>query len=77
MTDILRWALILLSIPLIVLLARHTMRRARALSERIDEYKEELEAQSKQPGPINPYQQMADVFGTNVDSDDKGATGSR
>lgn len=74
MTDILRWALILLSIPLIVLFARHTLGRARALSERIDEYKQEMEAQSKQPGPINPYQNMADIFGTSSDSDDKRTT---
>lgn len=77
MTDILKWFLIGLSIPLIVLLVKHTMKRARALSERIDEYKEEMEAQSKQPGPINPYQQMADIFDTGADKDDKGTAGSR
>lgn len=72
MTDILKWALVLLSIPLIVLMIKHTIRRARALNERIEEYKEEMEAQSKQPGPINPYQHMTDIFGTSSDSGDKG-----
>ncbi|MCE5200599.1 MAG: hypothetical protein ABFD54_10070 [Armatimonadota bacterium] len=41
MLEIIRWVLVIISIPLIVLLARHARRSARALSERIDEYHEE------------------------------------
>lgn len=41
MLEIIRWILIIISIPLIVLLGRHALRNARALSERIDEYHEE------------------------------------
>ncbi len=63
MKEVLRWVLIIISIPLLVALVLHTIRRARALSERIDEYKEEQEAQSKQPGPINPYAEFGRLMG--------------
>lgn len=61
--EVLRWGLVIVSIPLVVLLVRHSVRRARALSGRIDEYHEEQESQAKTPGPINPYKDMAELFG--------------
>lgn len=63
MIDILRWILIILSVPLLVLLVLHTVRRARELADRIDEYHEEQEAAKSQPGPVNPYADMAQAFG--------------
>lgn len=70
MTDILSWALVVLSIPIIVLLVMHTVRRARALSERIDEHHEEQEAAKQQPGPIDPYRDIGAVFGVQADADE-------
>jgi len=62
-TDILKWVLIGLSIPLFVAMVIYTVRRARELDRRIEEYHEEQEAAKDQPGPINPYEQMAGLFG--------------
>ncbi|MCX8053092.1 MAG: hypothetical protein N3B12_04730 [Armatimonadetes bacterium] len=64
MADILQWVLIGLSIPLFVAMIVHTVRRARELDRRIEEYREEQEAAKSQPGPINPYEQMAGLFGS-------------
>lgn len=60
--DILRWALPILSIPLIVMMVIHTRRRVKQLSDRIDEYHAEQEAQ-KQAGPVDPYRGMSDFIG--------------
>lgn len=68
--NILRWALIILSIPLIIVFILHIVARAKALSRRIDEYHAEQEAAANQPGPANPYADMASLFG--ADGDDKG-----
>ena len=62
-SDILHWVLIALAIPLFVAMVIYTVRRARELDRRIDEYHEEEEAAKNQPGPINPYEQMGEVFG--------------
>lgn len=62
MTDIIQWLLIAVSIPLIVAMVLQTIKRARVLSERIDEYHESQEAQSQQPGPIDPYANIAEIF---------------
>lgn len=70
LTDILRWALIILSVPVLVLLTRHTIRRARALSDRIDEYREAEEERRNKPGPINPYEDLGRVF--RPDDDERG-----
>jgi hypothetical protein len=70
--DILRWVLIILSIPLLVLLIVHTVSRVRRLSERIDEYHEEQEAARSQPGPINPYADMGQAFGAGDQQQDDG-----
>ncbi len=60
--EILQWALIGLSVPLIVMLVIHTRKRASALDERIDEYREEQEAAKSQPGPINPYEDLSKII---------------
>jgi len=62
-TEILQWVLIAVSIPLFVAMVVYTVRRARELDRRIEEYHEEQEAAKNQPGPINPYGQMAELFG--------------
>lgn len=67
--EILQWILIGLSAVLLVALVAHTRRRARALSDRIDEYHAEQEAKKNQPGPIDPYADMAGLFGS-CESDD-------
>ncbi len=54
MADILRWFLIVLSIPAFALMVMYTVRRARELDQRIDEFHAEQEAATNQPGPINP-----------------------
>jgi hypothetical protein len=59
---ILQWVLIVLSVPLIVLMVIQTRKRARALDERIEEYKEEQEAAKSQPGPINPYDDLSKLI---------------
>jgi hypothetical protein len=59
---ILQWALIILSVPLIVMLVIHTRKRVRVLNERIDEYHEEQEAAKSQPGPINPYDDLSKII---------------
>ena len=71
MEDILRWILVLISIPLLVLFIIHTIRRARSLSERIDEYHESQAAGPQQPGPVNPYKDMSALFGIDNLPDDK------
>jgi hypothetical protein len=60
--EILNWVLIALSVPLIVAMVLYTVRRARELDRRIDEYHEEQEAAANQPGPINPYEGMAGLY---------------
>jgi hypothetical protein len=62
-TEILQWVLIGLSIPLFVAMVIYTVRRGRELDRRIEEYHEEQEAAKNQPGPVNPYGQMAGLFG--------------
>ena len=69
--DILRWVLVGLAIPLIVVFVRHTIKRARALEARIDEYHEAQEAQKQQPGPIDPYAGMGEVFGEGAPPEDE------
>lgn len=71
MINIISVALIVISIPFIALLIVHAIKRARELSHRIDEYHEEQEAQSKQPGPIDPYQGMAQLFGGEAEPGDR------
>ena len=70
-TEILRWVLVGLAIPLIVVFVRHTIRRARALDERIDEYHEAQEAEKQQAGPIDPYAGMGEVFGAGAPPKDE------
>ena len=71
MIDILRWVLVIISIPLLVLFIIHTIRRVRSLSDRIDEYHESQAAGPQQPGPVNPYQDMSAIFGIHNLPDDK------
>ena len=71
MIEINRWALIAVSLVLITLLVIHTRRRARALSQRIDDYHEEQETKKQQPGPINPYDDMAQLFGPKPEPEEK------
>ena len=71
MMEIIRWVLIAVSLVLITLLVMRTLRRARALSQRIDDYHEEQEAQKQQPGPINPYTNMGQLFGPKPESEEK------
>jgi type II secretory pathway pseudopilin PulG len=59
---VLQWVLIVLSVALIVMLVIQTRKRARALDERIEEYREEQEAAKSQPGPINPYQDLGNLI---------------
>ena len=61
-TEILRWILAVLAVPVLALLIRHIIRRAKALDERIEEYHESEESR-KQQGPVDPYADLADVFG--------------
>lgn len=69
--EILQWTLIVLSAPLIVLMIIHTRKRARALDDRIEEYKEEQEAAKSQPGPINPYEDLSNLVRIDLDRPDK------
>ncbi len=59
MADALQILLITFSIPLIIALIVHTVRHARELDRRIAEYREEQESQT---GPVNPYEQMAELY---------------
>ena len=60
--DILQWALIAVSIPIIVFMVILTRKRAKALDERIEEYFEEQEAAKS--NPANPYEDLASLFGS-------------
>lgn len=68
---VMKWALAILSIPFIYLLIRQTMGNMKALSNKIDEYNKEQEAQKQRPGPINPYQDMGSISGVSPDSEDQ------
>lgn len=57
--EVLQWVLIIVSIPLIVVMVIQTRKRARALDERIEEYKEEQESAKSKPGSVNPYDDLA------------------
>lgn len=59
--DILQWAMIALSVPVIVMMVIQTRKRAKALDERIEEYWEEQEAAKSKPGPVNPYEDLANI----------------
>lgn len=72
--EILRWILIGLSLPVIGWLVIRTKRNASELNQRIDEYhkeQEELERQRGRKGPINPYEQMANLFSETTEEDNK------
>lgn len=64
-----KWALIGLSVPVIGWLIVRTKRNARALNEKIDDYKREQEELQRQAGsrPINPYEQIAQLFAPKED----------
>jgi len=70
--NIIQWVLIALSIPVLVVMAHLTIKRARALSERIDEYKAAQEAAKNAPGPINPYADFASIMGVEIKSAEEG-----
>ena len=53
--QILQYILIGISVPFIILLIIDARKRAKALADRIEQYKQEEEAAKSQPGPINPY----------------------
>lgn len=57
---ILQWVLIAISAPIIVVMVIQTRKRAKALAERIEEYREEQEAAKS--GPANPYEDLASLF---------------
>ena len=67
--QILRWVLIALAIVLIAFLVRHTVRRARALDECIDEYHESQENETG--ARPNPYESMAGLFGADDEEERK------
>ena len=62
MVDTLQWVLIGLAVPVIIVLVITTVRRARSLSERIDEYHEEQDAQQQTPGPVDPYDALSRII---------------
>ena len=71
MIDTIRWVLIALAVPVIIWLVVTTIRRARALSERIEEYHEE-EEEAKQSGqPVNPYEAMSQIMDTRPETERK------
>ncbi|MGI6296828.1 MAG: hypothetical protein ACOX3G_12200 [Armatimonadota bacterium] len=57
----LNWVLIGVAIPIIILLVIRTRKRAKALDERIEQYKAEQE-QAKANGTYNPYQDFIELF---------------
>ncbi len=59
--EYLNWVLIGVSVPIITLLVIRTKRRAKALDERIEQYKAEQE-QAKANGTYNPYQDFIELF---------------
>jgi hypothetical protein len=62
--DTIRWILIALAVPVIVLLVIATARRARELSDRIEEHHKEEEEQKQSGEPINPYDAMSRIMDT-------------
>lgn len=62
MNNIIGWILIILSIPVLVLMVLQTIRKAKDLSNRIDEYHAEQDAKKNAPGPINPYEDLASLY---------------
>lgn len=64
--ETLQWILIGISVPIIVAMVVQTRKRAKALTERIEEYLEEEEAAKS--GPANPYPDMSTLFGRTPDA---------
>lgn len=62
--------LMVVSALFIALLVHVTIRRARLLSRRIDEFREEKET-PQQPGPVDPYADLADALRTDKEPEDK------
>ena len=58
--QLLHWVLIAISLPIIVIMVIQIRKRANALTERIEEYREEQE--SAKSGPVNPYEDLASLF---------------
>ena len=69
--EILQWVLIGVAIPLLVVLVIRTRKRVRALDGRIQEYKEEQEAAKSKPGPVNPYDDLAELVRANRERSSK------
>lgn len=59
--EYLNWVLMGIAIPIIVLLVVRTKKRAKALDERIEQYKAEQE-EAKANGRYNPYQDFIELF---------------
>lgn len=57
---LLEWVLIAISVPILVIMIVQTRKRARALSERIEEYVEEQERAKS--GPVNPYEDLSSIY---------------
>jgi hypothetical protein len=71
--EVVKWILVGVSIPVIGWLLARTRRNAGMLNERIDEYHREQEELEKRGGgkrgPVNPYEQMSELFGPNVEKE--------
>ncbi len=68
--ETLQWILIAISVPILIIMVIQTRKRARALSERIDEYLEEQERAKS--SPANPYEDLATLFqDTDTESEDR------
>jgi hypothetical protein len=72
---ILKWFLAVVGVVLIAMLARLAIARARALSQRIDEYHAEQEAKKNQPGAINPYADYERLIGGGKEPEDEDKNG--
>lgn len=62
MIVVLKFFIIAAGITMVVFAAAAAWRSSRRLNSRIAAFKEELEEKQKQPGPINPYAAMAELY---------------
>lgn len=62
MIVILKFFIIAAGITMVFFAAAAAWRSSRRLNQRITTFKEELEEKQNQPGPINPYAAMADLY---------------
>ncbi len=62
MFNLLYWIFVVASFVVIGALVKYTIEMARALSNSIDDYHDEIDAKAKKGEPVNPYLELSMLF---------------